>query len=217
VNVYFISGLGADSRAFQKIHLNEQFTVHHIDWIEPETNETLTDYVQRLSKVVDQTKQFSLVGLSFGGVIAIEMAKLIRPEKLIIISSLGCSKELPVRFKMIGALNLHRLIPARMYKTPPKLVSWFFTAKTNADRKLLYQIFEDSSAVFLKWAVDQLLKWKHASRPDGLFHIHGGSDKLLPVKGISADYIVPNAGHLMVLTHAADLSAVLNKKLAEPD
>jgi pimeloyl-ACP methyl ester carboxylesterase len=214
VNVYFISGLGADRRAFQKIRLSDSFQVHYIDWIDPVPGESLEAYVKRLVRQIDLNAPFSLVGLSFGGVIAIEMAKFTSPEKIIIISSLSCRSELPKKFKWMGALNMHKAIPASLYKRPTKLIARFFGANTKIDRKLLYEIFEDSSALFLKWAVDKLLKWRNDVRPGNLFHIHGEKDQLLPVSRVNEDITIPDAGHLMVLTHAATISDLLEKRLA---
>jgi pimeloyl-ACP methyl ester carboxylesterase len=213
VNVYFISGLGADRRAFQKIRLSDSFKVHHIDWIEPYAGESFPAYVGRLMKQVDLSSPFSLVGLSFGGVVAVEMAKISQPEKIIILSSLSRSSELPKKFRFISALNLHRVIPAAVYKKPTKLIARFFGAKTHSDRKLLYEIFEDSSAVFLKWAVDKLLKWKNERRPERLFHIHGEKDQLLPITCVNQNMSIPDAGHLMVLTHASVISETLERHL----
>lgn len=215
MNVYFISGLGADRRTFEKIRLNDSFRVHHVEWIEPGRGESLSAYVKRLLIQVDQDSPFSLVGLSFGGVIAVEMAKVSNPEKVIILSSMSRSSELPKKFKAIGALNLHRLVPAPMYKKPTKIIARFFGAKTSSDRKLLYEIFEDSSAVFIKWAVDKLLKWKNDFRPENLFHIHGEKDLLLPVSCVKEDISIPDAGHLMVLTHAGLLTGLIEKQLKD--
>jgi pimeloyl-ACP methyl ester carboxylesterase len=213
VNVYFISGLGADRRAFQKIRLGNDFQVHHIDWIEPLPKESFQSYVKRLMDQIDLSIPFSLVGLSFGGIVGIEMAKISKPEKVIILSSFSRSSELPGKFKVIGALNLHRIIPAPVYKKPTKLIAWFFGAKSNSDRELLYEIFEDSSAAFLKWAVDKLLKWKNDTIPKNLFHVHGEKDQLLPISCVNPDLRISNAGHLMVLTHASQISTVLEREL----
>ena len=66
MNVYFISGLGADRRAFERIQLPPQFSVHHLDWIEPRKDESLNDYAMRLGEGIDTTKPFALVGLIHG-------------------------------------------------------------------------------------------------------------------------------------------------------
>ena len=68
MNVYFISGLGADKRVFSKLQLDDQFSVNYIEWIAPLKKETLQHYASRLVTQIDTTKPFQLVGLSFGGI-----------------------------------------------------------------------------------------------------------------------------------------------------
>lgn len=41
MNLYFISGLGADERVFQKLTLPEQYKIHHIKWPELAEKESL--------------------------------------------------------------------------------------------------------------------------------------------------------------------------------
>ena len=58
VNLYFISGLGVDERAFQKLKLSPNFTVHYLRWIKPLKNETITSYAKRLAIEIDQSRPF---------------------------------------------------------------------------------------------------------------------------------------------------------------
>ena len=44
MNVYFLSGLGVDERAFKKIHLPESFQIIYINWIKPLPKENISDY-----------------------------------------------------------------------------------------------------------------------------------------------------------------------------
>jgi hypothetical protein len=67
MKVYFISGLGADERAFQRLVFPQSWTVSHLQWIEPARGESLESYVARFSKLIDSTAPFALVGLSFWG------------------------------------------------------------------------------------------------------------------------------------------------------
>jgi len=62
MNVYFISGLGADKRIFSKIRLNDKFKIIHLDWISFEKKETLKSYAERLCKSIDKSEPFSIVG-----------------------------------------------------------------------------------------------------------------------------------------------------------
>ena len=76
MNLYFISGLGAEKRIFQNLVLPEVFKIHYIEWVAVSENETMESYCRRLSTQINQQEPFSIVGLSFGGVIAIEMSKV---------------------------------------------------------------------------------------------------------------------------------------------
>jgi len=109
MNVYAISGLGADERAFQFLDL--PFELIHIKWIEPQEEESLTSYASRLCRQIDHTKPFALVGLSFGGMLATEMCKFITPEHTILLSSAETKKGLPWWFRLIGNLKLTRMVP----------------------------------------------------------------------------------------------------------
>jgi pimeloyl-ACP methyl ester carboxylesterase len=73
--VYFLSGLGADERAFQKIILPPEYEIRHIPWELIKGDETLEYYAQKLSLKIDDTQPFLLAGLSMGGIVALEICK----------------------------------------------------------------------------------------------------------------------------------------------
>ena len=73
MKLYAISGLGADQRVYQ--YLNIDYELIHLDWIRPIKNEGITDYTMRLSQGINTSEPFGIIGLSFGGLVAIEMSK----------------------------------------------------------------------------------------------------------------------------------------------
>ena len=77
---YLFSGLGADHRAFQYLDV-PGYAMIHVKWIEQEKNETLERYVKRLAKQITMPNPV-FIGLSFGGMVAIEVAKIVATEKL---------------------------------------------------------------------------------------------------------------------------------------
>ena len=81
--LYIFSGLGADERVFQLLDFSG-FSTTFIKWTPPIENETIENYAERILKQINTTKP-TLIGLSFGGIIAIEVAKLIDTEKVIVI------------------------------------------------------------------------------------------------------------------------------------
>ena len=99
MNVYFISGLGADKRAFKYLQLDSRLTIHHVDWLSANKNESLVAYSKRLAEKIDTTKPFCIVGLSFGGIVANEISKIISPEKIIFLSTAKNRSELPWYFR----------------------------------------------------------------------------------------------------------------------
>jgi len=96
--VYFISGLGADKRVFSFLDLSFCVPVF-IEWITPLKKESLESYALRLSKNIPEINP-TIVGISFGGMLATEIAKANPDIKAIIISSNKTSAELPNLFRI---------------------------------------------------------------------------------------------------------------------
>ena len=85
-------GLAASSMVFENIKLDgKKYSLHRIDWIQPEKNESIKTYCVRLSKKIKH-KNPILLGVSFGGIIAQELDKIIKVKKLIIVSSVKSHK-----------------------------------------------------------------------------------------------------------------------------
>lgn len=133
--IYFVSGLGADERVFQFLDLNVE-DQRHIKWIAPNPKESLVNYVKRLSEQIDQPKDSVLIGVSFGGIVAIELSKILTFSKVIIISSIKNKKEFTFYFKIAGKLGLDYLIPGKLMKRPNRFANYLFGIELSK-RKLL--------------------------------------------------------------------------------
>src|SRR5262245_52829260 len=144
MNVYFLSGLGADKRAFQHIRLSKQYAIHHIEWIKPLKGESINAYARRLAASIDTTQPFGLVGLSFGGMVATEMSTFLSPEKVVLISSTYTANELQLPIRWIGWLRLHKLVSPSWLKKSASLAHWFFGTQSAREKKLLDQIMHDT-------------------------------------------------------------------------
>lgn len=213
MNLYFISGLGADERVFQKLELPEQYRINHIKWPELSENETLQSYCHKVSEQIDRSQEFCLIGLSFGGIVATEITKFLKPKITIIISSISTRKELPLHYKICRFMGLHKLVPAFTMNKVYPFTYWYFGVTEPADKILLKQVIKDTSPKFLKWAINEILNWKNEIRPTNLYHIHGTNDKLFPFTKTKADKAVENGGHLMVYTNANTLSDLIRASL----
>lgn len=215
MNVYFLSGLGADKRVFSKLKLDERFDVHYINWIPPRKKETLHDYASRLTTQMDTTRPFQLVGLSFGGMIASELSGIVRPEQIILISSTSTS--IPITRFNRGLIKFLLLSPlaAPVLKSANSATYKYFGADTPELKTLLKQILHDTDSRFLKWALTRMSEWKHPDKAEHLYHIHGSADRLIPLKMVKPDTIIEGGGHLMVYAQHGEISKILNDQLAK--
>lgn len=214
MDVYFISGLGADKRAFERIKLPANYSIHHLSWIPPLKGETLNSYAVRLAELIDTTKPFALVGLSMGGMIATAMHRFLHPQKTILISSVGSVTEFPPLLRFARFSKVYRLIPVSVLRQPNAIVKWLFGAKTRNEKKLLDYFISHTDPHFIKWAIDAIVNWKKEPRPQDLFHIHGDADKMLPVKYTHPDVVINKGSHFMVWTRAGEVSRVLVEVLS---
>lgn len=211
---YLIPGLGADERVFRRLRLPGPSRV--LPWLPPASpTEPLAAYAARLATAVPADEPCWLVGVSFGGLLAQEIGRLRPLARVVLISSLGGPADLPPLLRLAGATGLHRLLPFGVLKWLPRLAQWFFGARGGAEYKLLRQILRDTDPAFARWATARLLSWHGPSLP-GTVRLHGTRDRLLPAGPARIDYPVAGAGHFLIVSHAARVSAVL-RELAEPD
>jgi pimeloyl-ACP methyl ester carboxylesterase len=210
MKVYFISGLAADRRVFKHIQLPQGYEAVFLDWIKPEKDESLPSYALRLAAAINRHEPFALVGLSFGGMLAVEIAKQYQPAVTFLISSVPVSTQLPGYFRMAGKLGLHKIVPISLIKTS-SATKRFFSRENNEDKKLLWQIINESDMDLIRWSMHAILSWQNDVVPQKIWHIHGTHDEVLPVKYTHPTHTVPKEGHMLVMTRPD----VVNNLLAE--
>lgn len=210
MNVYFISGLGADETAFSKIKLKSDYKIIHLPWIIPNKDESILNYAMRMTSTVEHSIPFSIVGLSFGGVIAKEIAEKYKPDKIIIISSLSNSNQMPWYLKLIGRLKIHKLIPVKCLKIPNPITNWFFGIKSEDEKLLMSKILKNTNTIYLKWAIDALLNWKNNQLNEKIIHLHGSEDRIIPLRFVKPDFIIEGGRHFMVLSKNEEVNNRLN-------
>ena len=212
--VYFISGLGADSRVFKRIEVPDFCEVVHLDWIPPSENESLQSYAKRLAKDINSVHPFALVGLSMGGMIASEIASRLSPVITILISSAPVSDQLPGYFRILSSFRFNKIIPISLIKSLV-ILRWLFSTENEEDKLILKQVIKDSDPGFIRWALEAIPKWKKEKLTAPYIHIHGTKDKVLPIRFTKATHIIRDGGHIMVLNRAAEINLILQKILTE--
>jgi pimeloyl-ACP methyl ester carboxylesterase len=207
--LYLLSGLGADKRVFDFLDLSD-YDIFHIAWIPPLKSESLTQYAQRIIPQIAHERPV-LLGVSFGGMIAQEIAKSIPVEKVILISSATSAEAIPTYFKLLARLGIQKLVPVKAFKRPNEVLYWLFGITSAEERSLLAAIMADTDERFFSWAIESIPKWKNASTRDLVIQIHGTHDRILAFK--YADHSLPGGGHLMIVNRAKEISAIIKKVL----
>lgn len=205
--VYFISGLGADSRAFNFLDLSFCKPVF-IEWPPHIVHDTLESYADKIfQRINDETA--IIVGLSFGGMLATEIAKKHPQTKVILISSCKTYKEIPGYLRFWRFLPLYKLHSSRIKKLSAMVPSAVLGVKGTEQKKIQRQILNDSDPAFTRWAIGAILNWKNTTVPENLIHIHGTADNLLPYKYVQPNHTIKGGAHIMIMDKAREVSDLL--------
>lgn len=207
--LFLLSGLGADQRVYDFVDLSDHH-VHHIHWISPFSNEKLQQYARRLCQQITSANPV-VIGVSFGGIMAMEIGKIIDTEKIILISSARTKRDIPLNFKITGKLRLHRTMPSSFMKSNNPVTSWLFGARTPKEKALLTTILQETNSEFLNWAIDKLVGWNNTDPLQNVIQIHGTSDKILPYT--KANYTIKGGEHLMIVNRADEVSMAIKEAL----
>lgn len=203
--VYCISGMGADERVFTNLDL-PGYNIRCIKWLIPYKSETISAYALRLASHIDEDKPL-LLGLSFGGMMCIEIAKLIDVEKIILISSVKSRDELPRWMRIAAKLKLNKILPLRSSRFTEPLQNHTLGVESEFEKLLARDYRMRIDPVFKNWAINQILNWKNNDCPSNVIHIHGSNDRIFPVKKLKPDVIISNGGHFMIINKANEINS----------
>ncbi|MDW8274450.1 MAG: alpha/beta hydrolase [Chitinophagales bacterium] len=216
VTIYLIPGVGADERIFSKLQLPEECEVVHLRWVAHKPGEDLKSYVKRLLPQIKQDTVPVLIGMSFGGIVAIELAKIIHPYKTIIISSIKSRQERPLKFSVMRRLPIHRFIPGHLVARVNFWWNWVLGDLTESDKKLIQDMIRDINIPFNEWAADKAITWTNEEVPSNVVHIHGTNDTIFPHIYIGSDaHLIKGGTHWMIVNRAKEISKIIRKELSE--
>lgn len=82
-----------------------------IEWLPPCEQESLVSYSRRLAETLPTGECF-IGGVSFGGIVALEIARIIRPKTCFLISSVRNPGQLPPWFRIMRGIGPKTLAAA---------------------------------------------------------------------------------------------------------
>ena len=204
IPVYVMPGLAASPTIFENIHLpGDTFECFYLEWLLPESvNEPLSAYAARMAKDIKHNNAV-LIGVSFGGVLVQEMAKLVNVRKVIIISSVRCNAEFPRRMVFAKRTHIYNIFPTGMMQNIEWLARFSVGNSKLAKRVKLYEKFlAVRDKKYLDWAFKSIINWDCETPNMEVIHIHGDEDEVFPPKYLTSFIPVPGGTHIMVLNKA---------------
>ena len=198
------------------------------DWPPHRGGESLAAFAGRCAELwvggggpVDAGRPVWLGGVSFGGMVALEMGRHLLaagtpPAGVVLIASCRSREAVTPAFRRRAALG--GLLPAgplRFFLGGPG--ARHFARREGLSGRwpgTLAAMGRETDIPFLKWAAGACARWPltraEAMRPGfPVLQIHGQRDKVIPCRPQDCDRVFPTAGHLLNVTHAGAVNDLL--------
>lgn len=211
------AGLGIDADIFMRqrtlpVHLETP------DWIEPQDNETVRHYAERFARTIDPDPArgpLYLGGLSFGGMVALEAARLLKPHAVFLISTGYSHRVLAPWIRPIlagAAISSTSFMRLGLQTTP--LFLRIAGRPDRRERKLMLGLVPRVNLRVARWGAGAVLRWSYeGDLPCPVHQIHGAIDRIVPLRRVHPDQLVPNAGHAVNVTHAEEVNQFLLERM----
>ena len=196
---------------YDRITLEDDVQVVKLEHMTVDSACSMTEYARILSTHIDTTEPFVLIGLSLGGMIAVEMNNYIKPEGIILISSVCNASQLPGRYRIMRYLPFHKCIGKNSMSLAAKLFP--VLSELDSSGNVLYtNMIADHDPKTMRTHIGFIAHWKQDTNCSGkIYQIHGEKDPVLPMRKIEGvDHVIPGGKHKLLITHSEEISALLN-------
>ena len=207
--LYVIPGLGTDTRIYSQW---KTLPFIGVEWIEPMKDESLREYAKRMAQAIQHPRPI-LIGVSFGGVLAQEIASFLPVKGIILISSIKSEQELPHSLRLMRYVPFYQLSRGQWRVRTLPLWGRLFGIHEKEERTLLMDMFQKQTDSYRMWAIRNLVHWQASPLKVPLIHIHGTKDRVFPFERILSCIPVEGGDHFMVYRKADEVEAIVKRSL----
>lgn len=212
--ILLLPGLGTDGRLFQS--QRERFPrLESPEMLPPLPDESLPGYAQRMAASVVTTEPFYLGGASFGGAVALEMSRHVRPRAIFLISSCRHGESIAPHLRYF--VRFADMFPARTFENENALSPAFVEKLgqlTPAQERCIHEMLADAQPHFVRWGIAAITHWEGAPNVTvPVHHIHGSDDQWIPLAGVQPDVVIPGGGHVLTVTHADEVNRFIADRI----
>ena len=213
--LYLLPGLGADARVFQNLNLPDSIQSIPIMYPIPNKKESMAAFAARLVNQIDTTQSFSLLGVSLGGMLSIELGKILEPEHIFLVASAKTRSDLPFRYRFQTLIPLYKVFGGGFMKRTGVLGARIFEPAMRPHLSLFKSMLQGKDKRFLNRALSCIVHWKNTEIPPNVLHLHGTKDHTLPVRAISDAQIVEGASHWLVFLEAGVVRTAILARIGQ--
>lgn len=213
MTIYAIPGLGTTKELYVNIEL-ENHTIVILQWPKPAQDQKLKDYAKEFISQINLNEPFCLLGVSFGGMLCVELSKIISPKKLILISTSKTRNELPFFIRLLKYIPLHIMISENKHRR----LAYYSRAIIGFEKTYTHEFMNMVNSMqehYFKRCIHMIVNWDNKTLPKNYLHIHGAADRLIPQSCVSADITIKSGTHAMIVFNAEEINLAIEKVLAE--
>jgi pimeloyl-ACP methyl ester carboxylesterase len=209
-------GVGADLFRPQR-SLNAKIIIP--PWPIPMENESPAHYAWRMIQGIEPCDNLFVGGMSFGGMLALEAAKYLNPRGVFMIASARDGRAHAPLFQLLG-----KTLPGVQLSTIEIVLKLFapllvrVVGRPNREqRELLLHLVRHAHLPLARWGSRASMNYVFTGKLNcPIWQLHGGIDHVVPIQNVrrDVDVIVPNAGHVVNVTHASVVNKFIEERIS---
>ncbi len=196
-----LPGMGADSSMYPTEYFGRINDTSFIEWPEYKAENTIEEVAERLIELHKMNSEMVVGGSSLGGMVAIQIAKIVGIKKVILIGSATSPQFInPILKKLSGLSEI----------TPVQLIQTLAGKIALTGNHELFSMFKRADSRFIKAMCKALFSWEGIGDFQGeVCQIHGQLDKVIFPPKDNVEIII-GGGHLISMTHGDLVANFIN-------
>lgn len=194
--IFLLPGMGANSKMYQGAWLDVN-PATCIDWPSYKGDASLPELARRVATHYRIKNNDILIGSSMGGMVALEISKLLHLDRVVLVGS---------------AIDVSEMNSLLTFLTP--FVDFapieFFQKLAGRHDSLFQQMFASSDAVFMRTMCKAISTWDgYPGNLSNVTRIHGEKDKV--IKCPRDCHVIKRGGHLIPISHARECVDIIHR------
>jgi pimeloyl-ACP methyl ester carboxylesterase len=208
-------GLGADPRLYE-VQRRDLQGVETPAWIDPRPRESIGEYAGRWGEMLQLGDRPAVLGgVSFGGMVALEMARRYGAKGVVLIGS--CQTPWSVSRVLKACEWVSRGTP-EIALDKGRVLAPLFLGRGGVipleHRDALVRMARELPVSFLRWAARAIVEWDGCTQAElgpgvPIHHIHGDRDWVMPLSRVQPTEVVKGGAHVLNMSHPKEVNAML--------